>query len=381
MVDDYMLVKKDRWSAKKICLQFDKLFGSTEPEESQVPKDLHTLLQRIDLQSEQMHQKSGLRRRAKQLPQVPNLPPADVEFESRRILLEQAIQPVAQRSRDRMVLPAHSRTRTSSTTQPPDSPVKPRETITAWQVRTELMKTGMRFRPNLKSFSSLFKPKPVPVKGKNMSEHLDQRLEVEFKNRDIVYLIDNGTTMASHWLQVTHLLEVLVWRSLGYDDNGMELYFTDPDTDPRATVTESCLQQVEDFTKAMMFAQPDEPKSPTQAVNTTIVPELARIINRYTRAKASKRPPRKKTIIILTDGIWNGMQMEHTIDIYLRSIIHELRDLHGDLSYIQPGKSQEQVDISTIRPVTIQFVQFGHDMNAVERLRRLDDDMRLYGCP
>ncbi|CCF32620.1 hypothetical protein CH063_04970 [Colletotrichum higginsianum] len=387
MVDDYMLVKKDRWSAKKICLQFDKLFGSTEPEESQVPKDLHTLLQRIDLQSEQMYdQHSGIRRvdsdeGAKQLPQVPNLPPADVEFESRRILLEQAIQPVAQRSRDRMVLPAHSRTRTSSTTQPPDSPVKPRETITAWQVRTELMKTGMRFRPNLKSFSSLFKPKPVPVKGKNMSEHLDQRLEVEFKNRDIVYLIDNGTTMASHWLQVTHLLEVLVWRSLGYDDNGMELYFTDPDTDPRATVTESCLQQVEDFTKAMMFAQPDEPKSPTQAVNTTIVPELARIINRYTRAKASKRPPRKKTIIILTDGIWNGMQMEHTIDIYLRSIIHELRDLHGDLSYIRPGKSQEQVDISTIRPVTIQFVQFGHDMNAVERLRRLDDDMRLYGCP
>ncbi|TQN68622.1 Dual specificity protein kinase TTK [Colletotrichum shisoi] len=436
MVDDYMLVEKDRWSARKICQQFDKLFASTKPEESQVPKYLHTLLQRIDLQSEQMYdQHSGIRRvdsdevAQQMIPQVPNLPAAEVEFESRQILLEQAIQPVAQRSQERMSYPSHSRSalersasttvassghgpsqdvvssyvgsvrrpsrttplsnelelsRTSTLKRSHDSSVQPRNPITVWQVKTELEKRGKESRRFRKNFSSLFKPQHLPVKGKNMSdnlENLDRRLEDEFKNRDIVYLVDNGTTMSTHWGKATHTLEVLVWRSLGYDDNGMELYFTNPDTNPKATVAESRSQQVKHFLRAMKYAQPEEPKSPAQAVNTTIVPELARIINRYTRAKASKSPPRKKTVIILTDGIWGGMNMERTIDIYLRSVMHELKDLHGDLPIRQPGQSQEQVDISTIRPVTIQFVQFGGDAHAVERLRRLDDDMKLYGCP
>ncbi|GKT57649.1 protein kinase-like [Colletotrichum tofieldiae] len=376
-------------------------------------------------------QHSGIRRidsvdAAKQIPQVPNLPPADVEFESRRKLLEQAIQPVAQRSQDRTAPPSDSRNpslnfhsttstvmneqgpaqipllnvgnvrrsvtpsnelrmpRALSQLQPPNSPATPRKATTVWQVRKELMKKGMGFRPSMRSLSSLFNKQPTAIKGKNISddrEQWDRRLEVEFKNRDIVYLVNNGTTMASYWSQATHLLEVLVWRSLEYDDNGMELYFTDPDTNPKATLQESHPQQLEQFTKAMKLAEPIEPKSPSHVVDTTIVPELTRIINCYTRAKTSKSSPRKKTIIVLTYGIWSGMRMEHTIDFYLRSIFHELKDLHGDLSYIQPGKVQDQMDISKIRPVTIQFVQFGDDPTAVERLRRLDDDMKLYGCP
>ncbi|KAK1977651.1 kinase-like domain-containing protein [Colletotrichum cereale] len=301
MVDNHMFVAKDRWSAKRICQEFDKLFESTKCEASRVPRSLHNLLQRIDLQSEQQfdYLQSGIRRVdpddiATEIPQVLNLPPADVEFKSRGMLLEQAIQPVAQRSQGRLALPIHSR--------------------------------------NPSTTSHLTTP-------------------------------------------------ILVWRSLGYDDNGMELYFTDPDTDPKAKIVESRSQKPKLFSNAMKYAEPAVAKSPTQVVDTTIVPELTRIINGYTRAKTSKSPPRKKTIIILTDGIWKGMRMEHTIDVYLRSIFNELKDLHGDLSYIPPGKSREQVDISKIRPVTIQFVQFGDDTNATERLRRLDDDMTFYGCP
>ncbi|KAK6223619.1 hypothetical protein QIS74_03563 [Colletotrichum tabaci] len=279
MVDGYMLVEKDRWSAERICQEFDKLFTSTRLQESEVPASLNSLLQRIEVNSEQLYdQHSG-------------------------------------------------------------------------------------------------------IKEASSDEVARQMTQKTSKSPANVYIVDNGTAMLPYYGKATHNLGVLVWRSLGYDDNGLELYFTNPDTNPRATVAESRSQQVRLFLKAMKYAQPEEPKSPAQAVNTTVVPELARIINRYTRAKASKRPPRKKTIIILTDGIWKGMKMERTIDIYLRSVMYELKDLHGDLPTRQPGQLQEQVDISTIRPVTIQFVQFGEDANAVERLRRLDDDMKLYGCP
>ncbi|KAK2056910.1 hypothetical protein LY76DRAFT_517425 [Colletotrichum caudatum] len=308
MVDKHMLVEKDRWEAKMICQRFKELLDSTKPGASRVPRSLHNLLQGIDLQSEQRfdYVHSGIRKvdpdnMAKQIRQVPSLPPADVEFKSRESLLEQPIQPVAQRSQNRTAPSFHSQ---------------------------------------------------------NLS--------------NISYPAERNSV---------HILHVLTWRSLGYDDNGMELYFTNPDTNPKATIRESRSQQLKHFKRAMELAEPVDTKFPAEVVETTIVPELTRIINSYTRAKTSKSPPRKKTIIVLTDGIWKGMKMEHTIDVYLRSAFNELKDLHGDLSYIPPGKYQAQVEISEIRPVTIQFVQFGDDQDAIERLRRLDDDMKLYGCP
>ncbi|KAK1579742.1 uncharacterized protein LY79DRAFT_334052 [Colletotrichum navitas] len=408
MVDEHMLVEKDRWSAGTICQRFEELFKSTQSGVSRVPQSLHDLLQRIDLQSEQDYLHSGITKVnpgdvTKHKLRATKLPSAEVEFESREKLLEQPIQPVAQRSlhsrnsatishpiaqssvaRDPRIAPSNEPKTSQTSTQSayPDWHTTHRSPITVWQVRTALDKKGKGFKPSMGSFSSLISKQPRTVKGKDISdnlEQLDRRLETEFKNRDIVYLVDNGTTMVPHWAQVTYLLEVLVWRSLGYDDNGMELYFTNPDTNPKATIGGS--QQLKHFRRAMELANPAVAKSPAEVVETTIVPELTRIINSYTRAKTSKSPPRKKTIIILTDGIWKGMRMEHTIDVYLKSTFNELKDLHGDLSYIPPGKSHEQVDISKIRPVTIQFVRFGYDQNAIERLRRLDDDMRYYGCP
>ncbi|KAL2874726.1 hypothetical protein SGCOL_010100 [Colletotrichum sp. CLE4] len=232
-------------------------------------------------------------------------------------------------------------------------------------------------------------PKKTSVKGKTSNSkesldaltELDSRLEEEYKGRDIVFLVDNGTTMRKWWSSVIDLLEVMVWRALAYDDDGMEMYFTNPDTNPRAIVRGSKSQSAKDFTKALEFAEPEAANSPTSAVETTIIPELERIINDYTRAKTSKDEPRKKTIIVLTDGIWQGMHDEYTVDTYLRSTFHCLRDLHGDLTYIQPGQPHSRKDVSEIRPVTIQFVQFGDNKKAGERLRRLDDDLAKYGCP
>ncbi|KAH9240282.1 hypothetical protein K456DRAFT_1930801 [Colletotrichum gloeosporioides 23] len=191
-------------------------------------------------------------------------------------------------------------------------------------------------------------------------------------------------TMASWWVQATELLEVLVWRALGYDEDGMELYFTNPDTKPGAIVdsakARSFRKSVKKYTKAMELAEPLAPGS--TACKTTIIPQLERIINDYSMVKASRKiEERKKTIIVLTDGRWEGMHDEYSADIYLESAFHGLKDLHSDGPPIEGSHLQTGQDIAKIRPVTIEFVQFDNDQRATERLRRLDDDLKLHGCP
>jgi hypothetical protein len=110
-----------------------------------------------------------------------------------------------------------------------------------------------------------------------------------------------------------------------------------------------------------------------------IQPELERIINIYTRRMRSRRPPKKQTIIILTDGVWSGMSIETTVDVYIKTAFHMLRDLHRDLGLLDPGQDPNR--LSVIRPVTIQFIRFGNDPIGTERLRRLDDDLKMDGYP
>ncbi|KAF6804009.1 Dual specificity protein kinase TTK [Colletotrichum musicola] len=435
MVDNHMLVAREsRWGAKAVCQEFRRILGSHGALETQVPRELQNLLQNIDLKVERDYdQHSGFKRvevddATKRLIAL-SLPPAEVEFESRQKLLNEAIQPTAQRSRkpglSQMQSPRPSLSINTANYglpldgnfsqgysvpqgdtpmpthlypppitgshspqrpwQPPQPEAQYRRPIKVGQVKQELKKKGLTYKPSLTSFSSIITKKQTTVRGiaseDDHLEELDKRLQDEFKDRDMVFLVDNGMTMSTWWTQATDLLEVLVWRALGYDDDGMELYFTNPDTNPKASIKESRKQSVKMFTKAMELAEPDEKGS--LPCPTTILPELERIINTYTRAKTSrsKIQPRKMTIIVLTDGIWPGMHNEHTLDFYLRSAFHNLRDLHGDLTYIAPGQNHGRQDISEIKPVTIQFVQFGDDSKATERLRRLDDDMKYYGCP
>ncbi|KAF6814113.1 hypothetical protein CPLU01_14472 [Colletotrichum plurivorum] len=435
MVDNHMpVVKEGRWGAKDVRKEFERILGNNGALETQVPRELQNLLQNIDLKAERDYdQNSGFKRvevddAAKRLLAL-SLPPAEVEFESRQKLLNEAIQPTAQRSRKPGVSPMQSpRPSLSINTanygppldgnfsqgysvpqgdtpmpthlypppitrshgpqrpwQPPQPETQYRRPIKVAQVKQELKKKGLTYKPSLTSFSSIITKKQTTVRGiaseDDHLEELDKRLQDEFKYRYMVFLVDNGMTMSTWWTQATDLLEVLVWRALGYDDDGMELYFTNPDTNLKASIKESRKQSVKMFTKAMELAEPDEKGS--LPCPTTILPELERIINTYTRAKTStsKTQPRKMTIIVLTDGIWPGLHNEHTLDLYLRSAFHNLRDLHGDLTYIAPGQTQGRQDISEIKPVTIQFVQFGDNSKATERLRRLDDDMKYYGCP
>ncbi|CAJ2502780.1 Uu.00g101740.m01.CDS01 [Anthostomella pinea] len=185
-------------------------------------------------------------------------------------------------------------------------------------------------------------------KGKSVKEEKQRskrdELEDFYNGRDIVFLVDNGPTMLTYWKLATNLVEVLAWCALGCDDDGMELYSTNPES--KAQVKQKKNQEVGQFVKAMNSGKPSlnapQPK-------TTIIPALRRILTSYEEASQ----PKNKTIIVLTDGVWEDI--------------------------IEDGVDTER--LSQSRPMTFQFIRFDHDPVGMERLRRLDDDMIAQGYP
>ncbi|OAF54686.1 hypothetical protein VC83_08984 [Pseudogymnoascus destructans] len=54
----------------------------------------------------------------------------------------------------------------------------------------------------------------------------DDLLSRYFSNRDIKFLVDNAESMSQYWYNAKYLLETLILKAMGQDDNGMDLSFT-----------------------------------------------------------------------------------------------------------------------------------------------------------
>jgi hypothetical protein len=178
--------------------------------------------------------------------------------------------------------------------------------------------------------------------------------------------------MESHWAEVKFVLEVLVWRVLGYDSDGIELFFTDPDT--KARVGPSKKQTVELFLDAMRDARPT-----STSAKTELRPGLRDIMLTYSKTR------NPMTIFILTDGEWRGMPYEHDIEVWAIQYLCELA--HQGINTL-PSPTREssgglwQLDFEKSRPITLQFVAFGHSTVGKRRMKRLDDIMsQEHGLP
>lgn len=161
--------------------------------------------------------------------------------------------------------------------------------------------------------------------------------------------------MQQHWTHATYLIRILTWRALGYDEDGMELYFTETSDH----VKQKKSQKVDDFSNAMAKAKPNSKNSTSP---NGIIQTLTNILNN------SSQPPqdRPKTIIILTDGVWEGLPKDEAMDKLIR---YYLDSLPEDIKKLDK------------RPITFQFISFGYNKEALERLRRLDDDIQLEDFP
>lgn len=242
MVDSYMLVPStDRWEATKVHEEFKRILDSAQTVVSVVKPDLLSLIETIDLEAEHhQDQTFGFTRvdsgDTLRRPRPMSLPSSDTGGDVRKKLSKKVIQPTAQRSRKMDGSPVqtprpsigvtvtnHNPSGTgtfpfhtanvgvfSGNIQSPTSfysTETARPTIATGSLQTSLgapetrgmkvgqlkqllQKHGLLYKPSPKSLGSLFGRQQAAVKGIfSNNELLDQRLEKEFRNRDIVSFV------------------------------------------------------------------------------------------------------------------------------------------------------------------------------------------------
>jgi hypothetical protein len=189
------------------------------------------------------------------------------------------------------------------------------------------------------------------------------------------FLVDNAETMDNHWFEAQFLLETLIKKVQGIDKDGMDLMFTCSPTKVESS------QKVSDFTRAMKDSktQPRKgAKTDIQSVLCTIfdqymeqhkptTPRSKRFLSPFKRSEKKSTPAKNVTLIILTDGIWDGVANKEEVDVAIVKFIKQLETMKG-------GKLTE-------RAFSMQFIQFGDDPAATLRLQHLDDDLKNLNIP
>ena len=154
--------------------------------------------------------------------------------------------------------------------------------------------------------------------------------------------------MEANWYEATYLLETLVLKAEGLDEDGMDLHFT-----AGPTVLEG-KDSADKFVNSMKKA------CPVQGTNTDLRRSLGNFLNDYQQKlrNRNRRPVKDKVLVILTNGIWGGMEDGEGVANLLRIFAEELRGLN--IKFKQ-------------RPFSVQFIQLGTDEAAKSRLDYLDD--------
>ena len=159
--------------------------------------------------------------------------------------------------------------------------------------------------------------------------------------------------MQANWYQATFLLKTLVELAEGLDDDGMDLRFTSGNV------------KLEGKDSASKFMNSMDKARPIKGTRTDLRSSLGDILDFY-RNKLSQKQMiptlniKDVVVIVLTDGIWAGMEDAEGVAKLLKSFQEELKRLGGSLK---------------LRPFSVEFVQFGNDEAATQRLRYLDDHL------
>ena len=161
--------------------------------------------------------------------------------------------------------------------------------------------------------------------------------------------------MDQYWFEARYLLETLVMKACGQDENGMDLAFTE------GQIRVENKKASSKFTDAMKKARP---KSSSR---TNMKAALEDMFAAYMKDFTLKPQSIKDlTIIVLTDGIWAGLSNKHEVEDKIVHFVEQMRKITG---YLKD------------RSVSIQFIQFGSDPDATYRLNLLDNEMMWRGVP
>ncbi|KAK6365008.1 uncharacterized protein PV06_04457 [Exophiala oligosperma] len=173
----------------------------------------------------------------------------------------------------------------------------------------------------------------------------------ELADRDHVFLIDDAATMKQHWSQVLMLTFIFASFLKRYDDDGMDVYFASS----REGVNSKNVKPL--MTRVFGHLQRDT-SDIGQSLERLVTTYIDKIDGKQRRSRfRGTKEPKPFCIYVLTDGIW-----EETSNA--RSPIKRLVDT---LKLHRKDPTQ----------VGIQFIFFGSDQQAREKLEWLDDNLGL----
>jgi hypothetical protein len=158
--------------------------------------------------------------------------------------------------------------------------------------------------------------------------------------------------MSKHWGLVAETMKALLSLIRDLDDDGFEIRFT-------------CDSSHSFFGRnsGARLEKSLQLERPRSDMHTDMRMVLGEIFDEYVRRKlpySMSSNHRNMTIIVLTDGVWDGMADPRHVRGKIVRFVRRVRDIRGD--FVE-------------RPVSIQFIQFGNDPQAVRMLQYLDDDL------
>ncbi|XXG99358.1 hypothetical protein Hte_005695 [Hypoxylon texense] len=184
--------------------------------------------------------------------------------------------------------------------------------------------------------------------GKKQDEYLKQFL-VE---RDIMFLVDNDTSMTPYWEAMTTVLETLVSKVETLDKDGLDIEFTIGNQHNSHGVSGS--KVLSKFKGAKQ-----ESLSRSFPIGTDMAKTLTHIFDGYLRGVR-----RATTLIILTDGIWPGTVDSRNVEVSIAE-------------FLKKPMLEKKLEK---RWFTIQFISFGHQTPDI--LNHLDDEIgKTYSIP
>ncbi|KIV87458.1 hypothetical protein PV11_03002 [Exophiala sideris] len=186
--------------------------------------------------------------------------------------------------------------------------------------------------------------------GSNQEHHLDFEEELlgELRQRDHIFVLDDGESMRLHWKSVLALYKdlVLLVKKKKLDPNGSELRFITSDQRKEKKNTTELIAMV----TAMEYHLRGE---------SNFAARLEKILEEYTNRLRKNRDRRPISLYVFTDGRWqtNTGQLREVADAIKRMVLF-LADTRA-----------------VNKKVGIQFIQFGHDELGTQRLTWLDKDL------
>jgi hypothetical protein len=207
------------------------------------------------------------------------------------------------------------------------------------------------------------------------SESRDNRLTSHYKNRDIIFLIDNQESMFEFWGEARWIFDTLLMISRNIDENGIDLSFTCSKVEkPHEKKVNALLGAFDDPEVA---PKPGTTSNMVHILENVFEDYLARIDQEKEKAKSNRRNSafwhkkaekdaevKNASLIVLTDGVWPNCKKD------------DFRRIFG--SFTRGIIDRGRVINSRTRSYSVQFVRFGANPEAIDLLSFLDDDLESH---